>query len=142
MTHPRPETSEGLALQALADFWADMGLEEARALRTWRPARSAAIPATPAVRPPSAPRMPDDPPPATRGAPRKINNNPINDARRLAAQAQSLAELRAIVEQFDGNMLDLDVRSVWLTAFSSDLCISEMPSSAIPSQSGWCIFAT
>lgn len=102
MTHPQSD----LALRALADFWADMGLEEARALRTWRPGRPATAPSAPGVRPPSAPRMPDQHPPAQsagpRGAPRKINNNPINDARRLAAQAQSLAELRALVEQYEG----------------------------------------
>ena len=102
MTHPQQD----LALQALADFWADMGLEEARALRTWRPARSATAPSTPAARPLSAPRMTEQQAPAQsagpRGAPRKINNNPINDARRLASQAQSLAELRALVEQYEG----------------------------------------
>jgi uracil-DNA glycosylase family 4 len=129
VTHPRPETSEGLALQALADFWADMGLEEARALRTWRPPRAAAGSTAPAVRPPSAPRMPDDPPPlqpaGQRGAPRKINNNPINDARRLAAQAQSLAELRAIVEQFDGCPLKKAAKTTVVCdgAFDADIMI-------------------
>lgn len=102
MTHPQSD----LALRALADFWADMGLEEARALRTWRPARPATAPSGPVVgNPPRAPasRAPvDQQPPAQRGAPRKINNNPINDARRLAMQAQSLAELRALVEQYEG----------------------------------------
>jgi DNA polymerase len=96
-----------LALRALADFWADMGLEEARALRTWRPARPAAPPSGPVSRvPPPRPAIALEPPAAPangpRGAPRKINNNPINDARRLAAQAQSLAELRALVEQYEG----------------------------------------
>ncbi len=97
MTHPQSD----LALRALADFWADMGLEEARLLRYWRPAGSTAPRAATPTRAPSAPRTPDMPA-APRGAPRKLNNNPINDAKRLAAQANSLAELRAIVEQYDG----------------------------------------
>jgi DNA polymerase len=90
-----------LALRALADFWTDMGLEEARALRTWRPPGAAAPRAAAPTRAPAIARTPDMPA-APRGAPRKLNNNPINDARRLAAQATSLAELRAIVEQYDG----------------------------------------
>ena len=125
MTHPRPD----LALQALADFWTDMGLEEARALRTWRPARTAASSAAPAVRPPSAPRVPaEEPaflPAAQRGAPRKINNNPINDAKRLASQAQSLAELRTIVEQFDGCPLKKAAKTTVVCdgAFDADVMI-------------------
>jgi DNA polymerase len=98
MTHPQTD----LALQALADFWADMGLEEARALRTWRPGRSATAPSAPVSRTLAARPAGEQQPPVQRGAPRKINNNPINDARRLASQAQSLAELRALVEQYDG----------------------------------------
>jgi DNA polymerase len=102
MTHPQSELAPNLlALRALADFWTDMGLEEARALRTWRPPGAAAPrPAAP-TRASAIARTPDMPA-APRGAPRKLNNNPINDARRLAAQANSLAELRAIVEQYDG----------------------------------------
>lgn len=98
MTHPQSE----MALRALADFWTDMGLEEARALRTWRPPGAGAAPRAAApARAPTIARTPDMPA-APRGAPRKLNNNPINDAKRLAAQANSLAELRAIVEQYDG----------------------------------------
>ena len=37
-----------------------------------------------------------------RPAPKRINNNPIADARRLAASANSLAELRAMIQEFDG----------------------------------------
>jgi hypothetical protein len=79
MTHPQSE----MALRALADFWTDMGLEEARALRTWRPPGAAAAPRAPApARAPTIARTPDMPA-APRGAPRKLNNNPINDAKRL-----------------------------------------------------------
>lgn len=98
MTHPQ----SALALQALADFWADMGLEEARALRTWRPAGAPQRPAAPRAPMSEAPSQSPLQQAAPRGAPRKINNNPINDARRLAAQAQTLAELRAVVEQYEG----------------------------------------
>ena len=102
MTHPQsPSGGADLALRALADFWADMGLEEARALRNWRPAGTPAPRAAAPVRTPSTPRTPDMPA-APRGAPRKLNNNPINEARRQAAQANSLAELRAVVEQYEG----------------------------------------
>ena len=121
MTHPQ----SALALQALADFWVDMGLEEARALRTWRPARSATGSAPPAPRPPSGPRMLEEQPLAQRGAPRKINNNPINDAKRLAAQAQSLAELRTIVEQYDGCPLKKAAKNTVVCdgAFDADVMI-------------------
>lgn len=100
MTHPQ----SAAALQALADFWADMGLEEARALRTWRPAAPAQRPAAPRSPVGPAPGQPpiQQQPSGQRGAPRKIANNPINDARRLASKAQSLAELKAVVEQYDG----------------------------------------
>lgn len=101
MTHPQSD----LALRALADFWADMGLEEARTLRNWRPP-GAPQPAPRATAPTSRispPRPPaQEPAPGQRGAPRKLNNNPIVEARRLAASAGTLAELRAVVEQYDG----------------------------------------
>jgi uracil-DNA glycosylase len=96
MTHPQ----SSLALRALADFWVDMGLEEARSLRTWRPAGAVSRDATPA-RVTAVSRAPDLPA-APRAAPRKLNGNPITEARRLAAQASSLAELRTVVEQYDG----------------------------------------
>lgn len=120
MTHPQ----SALALQALADFWTDMGLEEARALRTWRPAGSprAAAPRAPAAAPASLPPIQA---PAHRGAPRKINNNPINDARRLAASAQTLAELRAVVEQYDGCPLKKAAKTTVVCdgAFDADVMI-------------------
>lgn len=103
MTHPQAV----LALKALADFWADMGLEEARALNVPRtaPQRAAAgtRPAAPArqmERPPSGPVTGSIS--GVRPEPRRINNNPIADARKLAASANSMAELRAIIDQFDG----------------------------------------
>lgn len=125
MTHPQSD----LALRALADFWADMGLEEARALRTWRPGRSATAPSAPVSRGPVARPPVDQQSPAQsagpRGAPRKINNNPINDARRLAAQAQSLAELRALVEQYEGCPLKKAAKTTVVAdgAHSADIMI-------------------
>jgi len=119
MTHPQ----SSLALRALADFWVDMGLEEARSLRTWRPAGAVSRDATPA-RAPAIPRAPDLSAPP-RAAPRRINGNPITEARRLAAQAGSLAELRAIVEQYDGCPLKKAAKTTVVCdgAFDADVMI-------------------
>jgi hypothetical protein len=105
VTHPQPlPATAALALKSLADFWADMGLEEARALNIPRAAaqRPAAgtRPATPARQHGKAAFQP--PVTGARPEPRRINNNPIADARKLAASANSMAELRAIIDQFDG----------------------------------------
>lgn len=90
MTQSTPE----LALKALADFWADMGLEEARALSRPLAASSASArrPAPAAERAPGGPRPP----------PKKLANNPIADARRIASAAKTLGELRTAIERFDG----------------------------------------
>jgi uracil-DNA glycosylase len=94
MTQSRPD----LAIKALADFWADMGIEEARALSAVRPA----VASTPTVRPgrPSPPA--DRAPEGARPAPRRLANNPIAEARRLAAGAATLAELKTAIETFGG----------------------------------------
>ncbi|HVY90078.1 MAG TPA: uracil-DNA glycosylase [Hyphomonadaceae bacterium] len=93
MTDSRPD----LALKALAEFWADMGLEEARALTIPRPAAAAA------QRPSFAqPRQAERPPGSPRPEPRRLNNNPVADARRLAMAATTLGELRTAVERFNG----------------------------------------
>lgn len=98
MTHPHPE----LAARALAEFWADMGLEEGRVLSARLMARrSAPVSRTPAPVPQqtrTAPLAPTGP----RPEPRRLGGNPIADARRLADAASTLAELRAAVEQFNG----------------------------------------
>jgi DNA polymerase len=90
MTQARPD----LALKALADFWADMGLEEARALNV---PRSASAP-----RPSPATRQAERPPSGPRPEPRRLNNNPIAEARRAAAGATGLADLRSAIEKFEG----------------------------------------
>jgi len=98
MTQSRPD----LAMKALADFWADMGFEEARALaggvgggaagaRAGRPAASP-VQARPVDRSPGSPRP----------EPRRLSNNPIAEARRLAAGAKTLGELKSAIEQFNG----------------------------------------
>lgn len=94
MTQSPPD----LALKALADFWADMGLEEARALS--RPATaSSAAPSVSARRPgPTPERAPGGP----RPPPKKLAGNPIADARRIASAAATLGELRTAIERFDG----------------------------------------
>jgi DNA polymerase len=104
VTHPHIEPAKAaLALKALADFWADMGLEEARALNLPRtaPQRPAATsrPASPARQ---AERAPGSMGAAPRPEPKRLNNNPIAEARRLAASAATLGELRTIIERFDG----------------------------------------
>ena len=56
MTHPQADPASNLlALRALADFWVDMGLEEARALRTWRPAGAPAAAPRAAIAAPPGP---------------------------------------------------------------------------------------
>ena len=102
MTHPHPE----LAARALAEFWADMGLEEGRVLsarllaRRGAPSPRAPMPGqsqgTQLAR--TAPMVPTGP----RPEPRRLGGNPIADARRLAAAATTLVELRAAVEGFNG----------------------------------------
>lgn len=97
MTHPHSQTGmAGLALKALADFWADMGLEEARLFNLPRPAASRpALPTRQTERPPGSM-------PAARPEPKRLNNNPIAEARRLAASATTLAELRSVIQGFNG----------------------------------------
>jgi uracil-DNA glycosylase family 4 len=95
MTQSRPD----LAMKALADFWADMGFEEARALGTG--VAGGARPARPASSP--APARPvDHSPGSPRPEPRRLSNNPIAEARRLAAGAKTLGELKTLVERFNG----------------------------------------
>lgn len=106
MTHPQAH----LALKALTEFWADMGLDEARAFTIPRPAAQRA----PATRPSAPVRQTERPPGSLstgiatgqpgspRPAPRRINNNPIADARRLAAAANTLAELRTTIQAYNG----------------------------------------
>lgn len=99
MTHPHSPTGmAALALKALADFWADMGLEEARTLNLPRP-QAGSRPATPARQ---AERLPGAMAAGARPEPKRLNNNPIAEARRLAAAAASLEELRAAIQGFNG----------------------------------------
>jgi DNA polymerase len=89
MTQSRPD----LAMKALADFWADMGFEEARALGGTRPPAAAAAPQARPVERPAAGSRPE---------PRRLANNPIAEARRLAAGAKTLGDLKTAIERFDG----------------------------------------
>lgn len=121
MTHPQAI----LALKALADFWADMGLEEARGLNVPRPAAGSrpASPARQAERPAAGPVA--GAMAGTRPAPKRLNNNPIADARRLAAAANSLAELRAVIQDFDGCPLKKAAKNTVVCdgAFDADVMI-------------------
>jgi uracil-DNA glycosylase len=108
VTHPPATPAQAhLALKSLTEFWADMGLEEARAFTIPRPAAQRA----PVASRPSAPVRQTERPPGSlatvqstgpRPAPRRINNNPIADARRLAAAANTLAELRTTIQAYNG----------------------------------------
>lgn len=89
-------SAEALAAKALADFWSDMGVIDADERR-----HIAA--GAPAPRP--APR-PDYYRPekqaGPRPEPRRLDNNPIADARKLAASAATIGELKRVIEMFDG----------------------------------------
>jgi DNA polymerase len=126
MTQSRPD----LAMKALADFWADMGFEEARALggglgsgvAGTRPGRPAAPPvqARPVDRSPGAPRP----------EPRRLSNNPIAEARRLAAGARTLGELKTAIEGFNGCPLKAAAKSTVVCDGSYDaqvMIVGEAP---------------
>jgi DNA polymerase len=109
-----------LAVKALAEFWADMGLEEARALADRYSAGRAA--GGPRVNPASRGRGVSPQASATqqpgvlqpggvRPPPRRLANNPIADARRLASQAANLDDLRTAIERFEGCALKAGAKS-------------------------------
>lgn len=111
MTHPQAH----LALKALTEFWADMGLEEARAFAIPRQAPPQRGTGAPAAARTSAPVRQTERPPGSlstdlasgqpgspRPAPKRLNNNPIADARRLASAANTLAELRTAIQSYNG----------------------------------------
>lgn len=138
MTHPQAH----LALKALTEFWADMGLEEARAFTIPRPAAQRApttarsgAPVRQTERPPGSlstgPAGQNTGQPGSpqlggpRPAPRRINNNPIADARRLAAAAGTLAELRTAIQGFNGCELKKAAKTTVVCdgAFDADIML-------------------
>lgn len=102
MTHPQPD----LAARALAEFWADMGLEEGRVLSARLLARRGTSATRSQERAPAPgnlqTRAASAAPTGPRPEPRRLGNNPIADACRLAAAANTLAELRSAVAGFNG----------------------------------------
>lgn len=100
MSQNRPDLSlPNPALKALSDFWSDMGVldqDEKRQIAASRP------PPRPASQSPSRPIAPPREPGAPRPEPRRLTSNPIADARRLAAGAPTLLDLKAAIERFDG----------------------------------------
>jgi DNA polymerase len=110
MPHPRPDPQA----KALIDFWADAGVidaEEVEALYAEAPAAAgAAVPARPASRSETRPaasagssgQPANRTTPGGRPEPRRLAGNPIAEARKLAATAMSLEELKRIIEAFDG----------------------------------------
>ena len=127
VTHPQPPSETAvMALKALADFWADMGLEEARTLNIPRTAPqrpTAGTRPTAPVRQAEAPARPSVS--GARPEPKRLNNNPIAEARRLAGAASTLAELRTTIQQFDGCPLKKAAKNpvVCDGAFDADIMI-------------------
>ena len=99
MSQPDPT----LALKALTDWWGDMGVEadelQMRAFRKAAEARPASVPA-PATEPPRVPRH----------LQKKTHEDWVNEARSLAADAQSLDTLKTAIEGFDGCLLKESAR--------------------------------
>src|SRR5262245_31493894 len=91
------EADANLALKALAEFWADMGLEEARVLTVPRGSATQRV-----NQPPRAFERAPERPAGPRPPPRRLANNPVADARRIAAEAGTLADLRSAIQRFDG----------------------------------------
>jgi hypothetical protein len=90
------QSDANLALKSLAEFWADMGLEEARALTVQRGGAQQRVnqPQRGLERQPERPAGPRPPP-------RRLANNPVADARRIAAEAETLAALRSAIQRFE-----------------------------------------
>ena len=126
MTHQRPDPQA----KALIDFWADAGVIDEDEVE----AHYAAFPADPASlsRMSSHPGTPTAPtrPVGKRPEPRQLSNNPIAEARRLAASATALEELRVVIEQFDGCPLKQAARNTVVYDGSTDapvMIVGEAP---------------
>lgn len=107
MTHPAPNP----ALKALYDFWADMGaLDPDEAPPPSTGARTARPPArsTPSE---SAPQPGAQGEAGARPEPRRLVTNPVAEARRVAAAAKNLLELKTAIEGFDGCALKKAARN-------------------------------
>ncbi|MBI1360690.1 MAG: uracil-DNA glycosylase [Alphaproteobacteria bacterium] len=125
MTHPRPDPQA----KSLIDFWADAGALDPEEVE----AHYAAFPAAPADAPaPSHSGTPESPAP-TRGKrpePRRLSNNPIAEARQLAASATSLEALKRTIEQFEGCPLKQAARNTVVYDGSTDapvMIVGEAP---------------
>jgi uracil-DNA glycosylase len=111
MTQQRPDPEA----KALIDFWADVGVldvEEVEALYAAAPD----MPAGSTGRAPAEARstLASAPPVHSAGGrpePRRLAGNPILEARKLAAGAMSLEELKGLIERFDGCPLKQGART-------------------------------
>ncbi len=91
-----------LATKALGDFWSDMGVE------VDLPPPGAPRPAAPTLPAPLPAGLTDAP---RRPEPRRLNVNPLAEAKRIAAASSTLLELKAAMESFDGCPLKKAARS-------------------------------
>ncbi len=100
MTHPPDEN----ALESLIGFWSDTGMIDARGA-----AALAQMGRPKAVLAPSRPRT--APHTGKRPPPRRIQNNPVAEAQKLASAATSLIELKKVIEAFEGCPLKKSARN-------------------------------
>ncbi len=120
-THPLAAQSR--AAKALADFWSDMGVSDmglndetasppARPAPTQSPTPTKGHAAS--RTPPGAAPAPAQGPALTRSGrpePRRINNNPVAEARALAAAQTTLPALKAAIAGFEGCTLKKGARN-------------------------------
>jgi DNA polymerase len=110
MTQQRPDPQA----KALIDFWADAGVlddDEVEALYAAAPGDPAAASARRPETRQAAPASASNRPAGARPEPRRLAGNPIAEARKLAAAAASLEDLKRIIERFDGCPLKQGARN-------------------------------
>jgi len=102
------QTDPSLALQALTDWWGEMGVDadetQMRALKKAAAARQAEKTA------------PEPPARLPRHLMKKTHDDWVNEARELAAAADTLDALKATIEGFEGCILKEAARNTVLTS--------------------------
>ncbi|WP_084395681.1 uracil-DNA glycosylase [Henriciella aquimarina] len=93
------QTSSSPALKALTDWWAEMGVEaDETQMRAWKKAAEETAKAAPAPPPVPPERLP-------RHLRKKTHEDWVNDAKELAAGADTLDALKTAIEGYDGCIL-------------------------------------
>lgn len=123
------ETAPSDAARALLAFWraAGVDMEEAEAVYAASPGKAGAAQQSASREPISRPDL-TPPRPVVRA--RKTAESPVDNARALAAGATTIAELRAIVDKFDGCALKTTARNTVFSDGADDaqvLIIGEAP---------------